>query len=156
MEEQLTTYTVKGRKTPVLWQFKYHLNGDLYSFTILEGELSGKQMGWLFSKRNFPASENLMNIMWLKDKDILQKLEINKTELDLSFDGFWNAYAHKIGKKPMAENTWKKMSKANKIKAFMTIKDYNRYLSRKPGIEKAHATTYLNQEFYNNEYKSTI
>jgi hypothetical protein len=152
MEEQYITYTVKGRKTPVLWQFKYHLNGALFSFTILEGELSGHQMHWLFSAKNFPTTDNLMKILWLKDKEITSKLEINKIDPDLSFESFWNAYDNKVGKKPMAENIWKKFSTANKIKALMAIKRYDNNLRLTPGVQKAHATTYLNQEYYNNEY----
>lgn len=152
MIEQFITYTVKGRNSSVLWQFKYHLNGDFFSFTILEGELSGHQMHWLFSAKNFPTTDNLMQIMWLKDKDITSKLDINKIDPDISFDAFWNAYDNKVGKKKMAENYWKKMSKADKIKALMAIKRYNNNLRLTPGIQKAHPTTFLNQEYYNNEY----
>lgn len=156
MEEQFITYTVKGRVSKLLWEFKYHLNGDFFSFTIHEGQLNGKQMEWLFSGKNFPTTDNLMNIMWIKNKDVTKVLEITKADLDLTFDAFWNAYGHKIGKKKMAENTWNKLSRAVKMRAVMAIKDYNGYLSRNPGIQKAHATTYLNQEYYDNEWKSTV
>ncbi|WP_281683403.1 hypothetical protein [Zunongwangia profunda] len=152
MEEQFVTYTVKGRKAPVLWEFRYRLNGDLYSFTILEGQLNGTQMKWLFSGKNFPATERLMTIMWLKDKEITSKLEIKKTDLDLSFDAFWNTYNNKVGKKKMAESSWNNLSKANKIKALMAIPRYNNNLRLNPGIQKAYPTTFINQEYYNNEY----
>jgi len=153
MSEQFTTYTVKSRADKYVWQFKYTLNGNLYAFKVLEGSLSVNQKIWLFQKANFPTEEAAMKL-W--QKNLKKNFEIEIGEPDLSFESFWNSYGHKIGKKPMAENTWKKLSKAVKIKALMAIKDYNGYLSRNPGIQKAHATTYLNQEYFNNEYKSTV
>ena len=152
--EQTSTYNVKSRQDGFVWQFKYHLNGALYSFKVLDSQLSVKQRTWLFGRNNFPCTEADMKEVWMKKMNANFVIEVG--EPDLSFDAFWNAYAHKIGKKKMAENSWNKLSKADKIKALMAIKDYNRYLSRKPGIEKAHATTYLNQEYWKNEYKSTI
>lgn len=152
--EQTSTYNVKSRQDGFVWQFKYHLNGALYSFKVLDSQLSPKQAHWLFATGKFPVTEDIMKKEWMKKLNANFVIEVG--EPDLSFDAFWNAYAHKIGKKKMAENSWNKLSKADKIKALMAIKDYNRYLSRKPGIEKAHATTYLNQEYYNNEYKSAV
>lgn len=149
-----TTYTVKSRKDGFIWQFKYHLNGNLYSFTVLEGSLSGTQMKWLFGTDNFPALEVIMKEKWMKN--LKANFEISIGEPDLTFEAFWNAYNNKVGKKKMAENTWNKLSKASKIKALQAISSYNKYLSRKPGIDKAHATTYLNQEYWGNEWKSAI
>lgn len=149
-----TTYTVKSRKDGFIWQFKYHLNGDLYSFTILEGKLNDNQVKWLFESCNFPAIEVLMKTRWMVK--LKKNFEITIGEPDLSFEAFWNAYNNKVGKKKMAENTWNKLSKANKIKALQAISSYNKYLSRKPGIDKAHATTYLNQEYWENEWKSAV
>lgn len=145
-----TTYTVKSRKDGFIWQFKYHLNGNLYSFTVLEGSLNGKQMKWLFGAANFPTLESIMKTIWMPQ--LRKNFEITVGEPDLSFEAFWNAYANKVGKKKMAENTWKKLSKANKIKALMGIKKYDNNLRLHPGVQKAHASTYLNQEYFNNEY----
>ena len=90
--------------------------------------------------------------LYLKDKEITSKLEIKKTDLDLSFDAFWNTYNNKVGKKKMAESSWNNLSKANKIKALMAIPRYNNNLRLNPGIQKAYPTTFINQEYYNNEY----
>ena len=146
---QLTTYTVTGKNAPIVWQFKYHLNGLLSEFKLLEGELDAKQINWLFVQGKFPYLEKQ-----IKGWSAISNFRIEVGEPDLSFDSFWNAYGNKVGKKKMAENTWNKLSQADKVKALQAIKHYNKYLSRKPGIDKAHATTYLNQEYYNNEWKS--
>lgn len=152
MEEQFTTYTVIHKKANILWTFKYDLNGNLRSFTVEDRPLSQSQLRFLFLEQKFPAKELEMKQVWLSAKK--SEFEIIVGEPDLSFEAFWNAYNNKVGKKKMAENTWNKLSQANKVKALQAIKYYNNYLSRKPGIDKAHATTYLNQEYYNNEWKS--
>ncbi|MCH4824277.1 hypothetical protein ML462_13965 [Gramella lutea] len=151
MDEQFTTYTVTGKNSPIVWQFKYHLNGLLAEFKLLEGELDAKQINWLFVKGKFPYREDQ-----IKQWNTIPEFDIKIGEPDLSFDSFWNAYGNKVGKKKMAENTWKKLSKADKLKALEAIKHYNNYLSRKHGIDKAHPTTYLNQEYYHNEWKSAV
>lgn len=149
MEEQFTTYTVKSRADGYVWQFKYTLNGNLYAFKVLEGSLTVNQKLWLFQKGHFPSEEAAMKI-W--QKKLKANFEIEIGEPDLSFEAFWNAYAHKVGKKKMAQNSWEKLSKANKIKAMMGIKRYDNHLRLYPGVQKAHPSTYLNQEYYNNEY----
>lgn len=148
--EQFTTYTVTGKHTAIVWQFKYRLNGLLAEFKLLEGELDDKQVNWLFIKGKFPYQEKQ-----IKGWNSISNFKIEVGLPDLSFDAFWNSYNNKVGKKKMAENTWNKLSTGNKLKALQAIKDYNRYLSRKPGIDKAHATTYLNQEYFDNEWKSS-
>ncbi|UAB84996.1 hypothetical protein INR75_02905 [Zunongwangia sp. SCSIO 43204] len=152
--EQCTTYTVKHKKARILWEFKYDLKGNLRSFKVDDKPLSPSQLNFLFTEQKFPTSQTIMKEVWMSAKK--SEFEIVVGEPDLSFTAFWNAYNHKIGKKKMAENTWNKMSRARKIKALLGIKDYDNYLSRNPGIQKAHATTYLNQEYYENEYRSAI
>lgn len=149
--EQFTTYTITGKNSPIVWQFKYHLNGLLSEFKLLEGELDSKQVNWLFIKGKFPYLEKQ-----IKGWNSIANFNMEVGLPDLSFDGFWNTYNNKVGKKKMAENTWNKLSQAHKLKALESIKYYNNYLSRKPGIDKAHATTYLNQAYWENEWKSSI
>ncbi|MEO2064471.1 MAG: hypothetical protein ABGW97_15925 [Christiangramia sp.] len=148
--EQTSTYTVKHKKAKILWVFKYDLNGNLRSFTVDDRPLSTSQINFLFAERNFPFKESQMKEVWLSAKK--SEFEIIVGKPDLSFESFWNAYGHKVGKKKMAENTWNKLSKANKIKALMGIKKYENNLRLQPGVQKAHPSTYLNQEYHNNEY----
>lgn len=144
-----TTYTVRSKQDGFVWQFEYTLNGDLKTLEILEGKLSGKQMKWLFSP-NFPAVESIMKTEWMPK--LRKNFEITVGEPDLTFQAFWDLYAHKVGKKKMAENIWNKLSKARRIKAMLGVKKYNNHLRLNTGQAKAHASTYLNQEYYENEY----
>jgi len=145
--EQFTTYNIKSRQDGFVWQFKYHLNGDLYAFKVLEGSLSPKQMKWLFASANFAANESIMKTVWMVK--LKKNFEITVGEPDLSFEAFWDAYDKKRGKKKMAENTWNKMSKAKRIKAMLYLKRYNDQL-RIDNVAKAYPSTYLNQEYYEN------
>jgi len=145
-----TTYTVKSKKDGFVWEFKYSLNGHLKSFKLLQGQLSETQTNWLFTGGNFPYNVEIMTSVWMVK--LKKNFETTVGEADLSFENFWNTYAHKVGKKKMAENAWQKMSKANKIKALIGIKKYENNLRLYPGQAKAHPSTYLNQEYYNNEY----
>ena len=148
--EQTSTYTVKHKKANILWVFKYDLNGHLRSFKVDDKPLSKSQIKFLFLEQKFPVKEAEMKEVWMNAKK--SEFEIIVGEPDLSFEAFWNAYANKIGKKKMAENTWNKLSKANRIKALVGIKRYENNLRLTPGVQKAHPSTYLNQEYYNNEY----
>lgn len=145
-----TTYTVKSRQDGYVWQFRYDMGGNLLGFDILEGRLSVRQLKWLFSGGNFPATEIVMKTGWIPK--LRKNFEISVGEPDLSFDAFWNAYANKVGKKKMAENSWKKLGKAIRIKALLGIRKYDNHLRLNPGIAKAHPSTYLNQEYWENEW----
>lgn len=148
------TYNIKSKQDGFVWQYQYDLNGNLTAFKILEGSLSDTQIRWLFASGKFAHNEGVMKTVWMKK--LKNNFEISVGEPDLSFTSFWDKYKYKIGKRKMAENSWNKMSKAKKIKAMLGIRDYDNYLHRNPGIGKAHATTFLNQEYYENEYKSAI
>jgi len=140
MNEPVKTYTLKVIGPNLVWEFKYNLEGYLKSFEILEGQLSEKTQRWLFHPSRFPYTENAC-----KSFKCIKNVELLEADLDLSFDVFWNTYNRKVGKKVQAQNSWKKLSKSDKILALKGIKKYDRYLSRKHGVEKAYPSTYLNQ-----------
>lgn len=144
----LTTYTVTGTDTTVIWQFKYHLNGILHSFEFLQGKLDEKQIDWLFNKDRFPYHESR-----IKGWTAIANLQVDVGQPDLSFTNFWNTYGNKVGKRKMAENIWNRMSKADKIKVFINIPKYKTYLKYYPQQQMMYPTTYLNQEAYKNDWK---
>lgn len=146
--EQLTTYTVKSKEHGFIWLFKYRLNGALKSFEIVEGELSLTQRKWLFAQANFPVLESYMKAVWIKELKKNFEVSIGLPKLD--FDAFWEAYDYKV-KKVAAQKAWKKLSEANRIKAFMAIEGYNKHLQRK-NVAKAHPATYLNQCYFEDEW----
>lgn len=148
-------YRAKGKEIGLVFLFKYDLNGHLKQFEIVEGELNGKQMKWLFSENNFPANESIMKAIWMKDKKYIQVFDIEKSVPDTSFEVFWNLYDHKV-KRVLAEKIYEKLNEADKMKAISSIKPYNNYLQRRPGIQKAHPSTYLNQRYYEDEWNKAI
>lgn len=140
MNIPLTTYTVQGKNSPIVWQFKYRLNGLLFSFEMLEGELDQKQVKWLFILGNFPYKEAQIK-GWIKSIKNF-KIEIGKP--DLSFETFWNLYDEKQ-KKKVTEPLWYKLSKSDQIKAITYIRRYNNILRTK-NQAKALPDTYLRQK----------
>ena len=64
MMQQLTTYTAKSRLNGFVMVFRYHLEGNLQSFEILEGTLLKKQIDWFFSSGNFPYDDSFVLSLW--------------------------------------------------------------------------------------------
>lgn len=148
MTEPLTTYTVKGKNTPTVWEFKYDLKGVLKDFKLLEGELNEQQQTWLFHKARFPYYENSMK-SWQK---AIKNFEVIVGKPDLDFTTFYNLYRYKVGKLE-AQRAWKKLNKADQLKAIKQIKAYEGFLHRKR-IEKVHPATYLNKRRFDDEFNS--
>lgn len=146
--EQLITYTVKSKEKPLLFLFKYDLNGNLKVFEILEGELTPAQQSWLFA--HFPTNEVLMKTVWQKDKAYTTKFEIIKAAPVLDFENFWNIYNNKVSKAD-SEKQYNKLKDADKIKCFLSIKGYDKYLA-KTGVAKAHLSTFINKRYFEDEW----
>ena len=147
MTEIYTTYTVTGENSNIVWQFKYRLNGLLFQFKLLEGELDEKQIKWLFVKANFPYNESQIK-GWKTIKEF--KIEIGKP--DLSFNAFWETYNQKV-KKVMSEKAWKRLSQKDQMAAIAYVKTYDKYLSRKH-VAKAAPSTYINQRYWEDNHGS--
>lgn len=141
-------YTVKGKNFPVIWEFSYDTEGFLVEFKILEGQLNEKQINWLFHKNRFPYTEQGIN-SWSGIKNI----EVIKGKPDLSFDKFYNTYNHKV-KKVVAQRTWKRLSKVDRINAIAGIRPYDNHLKRNTNKPKAYPATYLNQRYWEDNYSS--
>lgn len=146
--EPITTYTVRGKDFPVVLEFKYHLNGLLSTFTILEGQLSQKFQEWLFNPNRFPYNQEKMKVWATKNN-----IEIIVGEPNITFNVFWENYNYKV-KKVMAQKAWDKLSKNDKINAIEGIKRYDGFLYRKVSQAKANPSTYLNQRYWEDSYGS--
>ena len=148
--EHSKKYLLIGKTLGITMEFNYDLNGLLIAFKILEGELNEKQQAWLFCHR-FPYQEQQMEVM-----KTVEWFEVTESDPDLSFDAFWTAYGYKLGKKVQAQNAWNKLSKGERIAALAGIKPYDNYLKRRNNsIAKAYPSSYLNQRYWENDYKST-
>lgn len=145
--ETLTTYTVKSKNSAAVWVFKYHLNGTLNEFKVLEGVPTETQFNWLFRMGNFPYFEAQIKEWQTKLK---ANFEMTVGEPDLSFENFWNIWGLKV-KRDGSEKAWNKLSDADKIKCFLNYKKYQDHLIR-TGQAKAHLVTWLNGKRYNDEY----
>lgn len=148
--EQLTTYTVKSKEKGLIFLFKYCLNGHLKAFEILEGELNAKQIKWLFAGANFPANESIMRSIWQKQKAYTNNFDIIKATPKLDFENLWNLYGNKVSKFD-ADKAYNKLKEADKIKCFLALKGYDKYLA-KTGVAKAHLSTFINKRYFEDEW----
>lgn len=150
--EQFTTYTVKAKHRPDVWVFKYHLNGVLHSFEVLEGVMQEQQIKWLFHNGNFPyleAKAKAFSKIRNKEKQLVFDVSVGLP--DLTFQAFWDAYAHKR-KITRSKLLWGKLSQADKLKAIEGISRYNNYLRLHNGIAKCNPDTYLYQRQWEDEF----
>ena len=147
--EQYTTYTVKAKSRPDVWVFKYHLNGVLKSFEVLDGILENKQIDWFFKKGNFPYLE--ARIKTWTSKPLSLHFDVLVGFPLITFQAFWDLYALKR-KITRSKALWAKLNDATKIKALEGIRRYDNYLRLKNGQAKANPDTYLYQKFWLDEY----
>lgn len=170
---QLTTYRAKGKEMGLEFLFKYDLNGNLREFNLVDGTLDEKQINWLFmgylpkeivdtlpftTKKElnqflmvrFPATESRFQAMWLHNKEMKQKFEIEKSPADLSFDAFWKLYDYKVDKF-QAEKYFKKLKEPDIIKLFLSIPEYKKFLQRK-NIAQKYPSTYITQRNFLDDY----
>lgn len=125
--------------------FNYDLNGRLIEYK-LEGELSDMQLSWLFN--HFPFAEVV-----LRRHGKLPEFKLTEIQPDLSFNAFWDKYAHKVGNKKRVEKLWNGLSEPEKAAVFPAIKRYNFYLANRPGMQRTYPETFLSQRRWENEYK---
>ncbi|WP_264521183.1 hypothetical protein [Flavobacterium sp. N1994] len=145
MQTTLITYTVKSKQNGFIWVFKYHLNGKLASFELMDSELTEKQEDWLNGR--FPFQEKHI-IVW--QQKLKQNFEIVKAEPILDFDSLWELYGLKV-KRQSSEAAFKKLSPAEKVKCFLALPAYFKHLT-KSREAKAHLVTWINQKRFNDEY----
>lgn len=143
----ITTYTVKMENGDI-WQFKYNLKGVLVFFNVLEGDLSDKQEQFLYVNGKFPWKEEHIK-GWIKRYKTIQ-LEVG--EPDLSFKAVWNLYDNKVSKFD-AEKAFNKLKDSDKIKCFLAIPGYKKYLAKK-GTGTAHLATFIHRQYYNDDWSN--
>lgn len=167
--EQLTTYRVKHKLNGLVFLFKYDLNGDYRSNEICEGVLTPQQIKWLFTgylpkgtnyanekellsklQENFPASEEIMKTVWMKDERYTKQFDVEVSPADLSFDALWNLYGGGSGKQD-AIKAYKKLKPAELIKCFIEIPYYFQQLKSTPGIAKLYLASYINKKRYEDD-----
>lgn len=143
--ELLRTYTIRSRTDGYVWQFKYHLNGVLAEFKVLDGVLSSGQMKWLST--HFPFLED-----WIKqwEKQLTGNFEIKIGEPDITFDTVWEMFDHKI-KKADSEKKFGKLKDAHKVKVAFSIPGYKYYL-QVTNVAQTNLATYIHKQYYEDDW----
>ena len=118
-------------------------NDDFASIDLSNAILSKKQHAWFLE--NMPKSIGVLN-QWIKER---RKLKIEEEKI--TFEMFWDRYDEKQNsskKKTLAK--WNKMSIVEQGKAYRFIGRYLTSLGHGNNAGKKYATTYLNDELWNN------
>lgn len=132
----LTSALIKGEIV-----FKYNLKGYLSSVEIAASGLSLEIFNWIWNHLPKTTKEIAEYIAKAKNFTIQEIPE------DLSFERFWEEYGHKVGKKTMTQNAWKKMSQADKIACLLYIPKL-RKIKASEGTQMPYPSTYLNQKYW--------
>lgn len=145
--EQFRTFTIKSKKGLGSWFFRFHLDGSLYSYTVLKGRLNIEQARWLFKGGHFPIHIDDMKAF---KHNFGGKFIIEETVPEMNFEYFWKTYNKKVLKK-QATDFWKKMNEKDRILAITGIKKYREYCeSKKQDLQDP--IRYLRNRRYEDEY----
>lgn len=123
------------------WELEYDVNGFLRNCTN-ESKMTDPQYMWL--SKHFPIHEHQL-------PDIVGKTGRVTEITDLSFDMFWERFGNKQAK-VNAQNAWKKLSKAEKVKAVEGIHPYNYHLQINTHLTKMLPASYLNGKRFLDEW----
>ncbi len=102
----LTTYTVTAPQLDGELIFKFDVDGILREWNNDVQDMNEKVIRW-FSARHPMLERWMMGGLVLKCKEELGiSLNVQKKDIDLSFENFWSFYGYKIGKKYQAQRIW--------------------------------------------------
>lgn len=124
--------------------YKFNAEGKFTCIDI-QGQVDETQRKWLL--QFLPQDET---VFWNLIKQS-KKLKAAEVPFDLSFDNFFNLYNYRVGKKE-AQKAYERLSDEQKTKAILAIAAYDKHWTAK-GQAKAYASTYINKEYYLDEYK---
>lgn len=117
-------------------------NGDF--FCGIDFEHSGcnhSQVEWFVD--HLPQNVNSLNYYTNRQLGVAEVLE------SIDFDAFWDRYDDKArSSKVKTRKVWDKMSRTDQVKAYNYIARYT--MNIPSGVCKKYATTYLNDQLWNN------
>jgi hypothetical protein len=146
--DSFKNYTVKSKDTKLIWVFKYHLEGELSSFEILNGTFDEKQSNWLFIGGRFPFTETIMK-KFIESFSKYFTFEVNLPEI--TFDFFYSNYGKKRTRAEALKYWNKNMKPDQHILAVMGMRTYRNIckLDNKSAVDPIR---YLRNERYLDEY----
>jgi len=122
---------------------EYDAQGRIHSF---EFDCEAGQDLWQFMMDNFPLQVEVLRNTAYKN------FKINEVPGDITFDGFWKAYDHKVGNKARAKRLFELLNPVERTVAICTIKHYNAFLLSHPNQDKCYPETYLSQRRFENNF----
>lgn len=123
----------------------YGEHGLLHEVKYGGAQLSHVQLDWL--QQNLPTVLDAGFAEFAKRS----KLTWIEERYEISFEVFWEAYGLKHNKK-RCEAKWNRMSKADRVKAYMGLAAYFRHLQLNPWKNKAGCDTYLEDRYYDTDW----
>lgn len=118
---------------------KFNDDGKFCSIDFSGSGVSYDQMVWFL--RHLPKTAD--EIKCYSGTTFVEILD------SVTFDAFWNKYDDKArSSKVKTKRVWDKMSRAEQVKAYNYIERYVRNIP--PTVCKKYATTYLNDQLWNN------
>ena len=136
-------YLIRFKNHNATAMVEYNEDGFLVKYELEAGDL--KEDHLLFISKIFPYNLNRLE----KGLKTIPNIDVREIEEDLSFDAFYDKYAHKVSKRSVSEKIWNKMPDIERAKAIKFIDIYDTNI-RKTGVNKRYPETYLNSEIWNN------
>lgn len=131
---EITSTKYAGRVT-----IKFNNQDCFAGIDFSEADVTVGQVQW-FMKR-IPANSHAMGIF--PEGMVTEVLE------SIDFNAFWNRYDDKArSSRIKTERVWNRMSRAEQMKAYNFVPKYFRSIPG--GVMKKYATTYLNDQLWNN------
>jgi len=139
----MKTYHFTSAKFEGFVKLIYDDHELLCSYDITSAQLTEEQKIWLLKR----LPRELAELSFLLSK--MEGGKITEVTIEVTFEVFWKRYndAARSSKKK-TEKIWKKMNVHEQLKAYNFIGNYEASISN--GIAKKYATTYLNDELWNN------
>jgi hypothetical protein len=136
----MTTYTATSHKFSGHISLTFDDEGNLRCLDLTQAEISHEGRQWLWS--NPP-----LHIGKLERYAQVTKFIISEQLQEVTFEQFYDAYGYKEGRKK-AENAWKRLSKAEQVKAYNYIPRL-KTKTMNASIAMPYPATYLNQQRWN-------
>jgi hypothetical protein len=132
-------FEIKSDKFTGAVMLKFNDDGKFCSIDFSGSGVSYDQMVWFL--RHLPKTAD--EIKCYSGTTFVEILD------SVTFDAFWNKYDDKArSSKVKTKRVWDKMSRAEQVKAYNYIERYVRNIP--PTVCKKYATTYLNDQLWNN------
>ena len=108
---------------------------------FIEADLTVGQTVWFL--KHIPKDPHSVGLIAEEGGKVVEILE------SVDFDAFWNRYDDKArSSKLKTERVWNRMSRREQVKAYNFVPKYFRSIPG--GVMKKYATTYLNDQLWNN------